>query len=148
MKLTEGSRVIVRLSHSLHRHSDLPAAVVKVHKKKAAGAPQLVDCRVERRGAAPHVVQEVPLLESRPDQSVPGMVAWPAPEERAVVAPPPPPPALTRDDLDQKLGALPGAATDANVVVGDLRSAFGDLFTPEDEQKVRELVKASGNPNT
>lgn len=48
-----------------------------------------------------------------------------------------------REQLDEALDALPGAYTDAELVVSGMRSHFGDLFSAADEARVRELVKAS-----
>lgn len=48
----------------------------------------------------------------------------------------------TRSELDEALAALPDDHTDPEYVVNGMRSHFGDLFTADDEAKVRELVKA------
>ena len=47
----------------------------------------------------------------------------------------------SRTALDSALAALPGEQSDPDYVVGSMRSHFGDLFTQEDEDLVRELVK-------
>ena len=49
--------------------------------------------------------------------------------------------ALTRNSLDRALADLPGGNTDPDYVVGAMRSYFGDLFTADDESRVRDLVK-------
>lgn len=49
--------------------------------------------------------------------------------------------ALTRNSLDRALADLPGGDTDPDYVVGAMRSYFGDLFTADDESRVRDLVK-------
>ncbi len=59
----------------------------------------------------------------------------------SVEAPSPSAPAVTREDLDRALAGLPGENTDADYVVGAMRSYFGALFTDEDEERVREIVK-------
>lgn len=46
----------------------------------------------------------------------------------------------TREGLDTALSALPGGNTDPEYVVRSMKSYFGELFTDEDEAKVRELV--------
>lgn len=51
--------------------------------------------------------------------------------------------ARIRAELDEALATLPGHESDANYVVSAMRSHFGDLFTADDEAKVRELVKPS-----
>lgn len=48
----------------------------------------------------------------------------------------------SRKALDAALNALPGDKVDPDYVVGSMRSFYGDLFTQEDEARVRELVKA------
>lgn len=48
---------------------------------------------------------------------------------------------VVRAELDKALTGLPGGHTDANYVVGAMRSHFGDVFTDADEAKVREVVK-------
>lgn len=48
----------------------------------------------------------------------------------------------SRKALDAALGALPGDQGDPDYVVASMRSFYGDLFTQEDEARVRELVKA------
>lgn len=52
------------------------------------------------------------------------------------------PPAITREALDAALAQLPADYTDPEYVLTHMRSHFGDLFTAEDEAKVRELVIA------
>ncbi|QHJ00110.1 hypothetical protein GT347_20280 [Xylophilus rhododendri] len=52
------------------------------------------------------------------------------------------PAAPTRAELDVALAALPGNYTDPEYVVKGMRQHFGELFTGEDEAKVRELVTA------
>lgn len=52
----------------------------------------------------------------------------------------------TRADLDAALLALPDGNTDADYVVRAMRSFFGDLFTEDDEVRVRDLVKAPAPP--
>lgn len=47
----------------------------------------------------------------------------------------------TREELDAALDALPGDQSDPDYVVGSMRSYFGELFTQEDESRVRTLVK-------
>jgi len=48
----------------------------------------------------------------------------------------------SRGELDAVLGALPGEQTDPEYVVGAIRAHFGELFTADDEARVRTLVKA------
>jgi len=48
----------------------------------------------------------------------------------------------TRSELDAALAELPGNYIDPDFVVNGMRQHFGDLFTAEDETKVRNLVKA------
>lgn len=50
--------------------------------------------------------------------------------------------AVARAELDKALAGLPGDNTDPDYVVGAMRAHFKDLFTAEDEAKVRELVMA------
>lgn len=50
----------------------------------------------------------------------------------------------TRAELDEVLRTLPGEYKDADYVVNGLRAHFGDLFTTDDEAKVRELIKPPG----
>ncbi|WP_416048952.1 HeH/LEM domain-containing protein [Cupriavidus basilensis] len=50
-------------------------------------------------------------------------------------------PVAARIDLDTALASLPGEYTDAEYVVTQMRAHFGDLFTADDESKVRSLVK-------
>lgn len=47
----------------------------------------------------------------------------------------------TRKELDGALAALPGNQTDPDYVVNGMRGYFADLFTADDEAKVRDLVK-------
>lgn len=47
---------------------------------------------------------------------------------------------VDRSKLDEALAALPGIHTDPDYVVSGMRSFFGEVFTIEDEAKVRELV--------
>ncbi len=49
---------------------------------------------------------------------------------------------LSREDVEKALAGLPGENTDADYVVGAMSAHFKDLFTVDDEAKVRELVKA------
>ncbi|MBP2091688.1 MULTISPECIES: hypothetical protein [Pseudomonas] len=49
----------------------------------------------------------------------------------------------SREALDAALAALPGDQTDPDYVVGGMRSHFGDVFTQEDEARVREMVKVA-----
>lgn len=49
---------------------------------------------------------------------------------------------LTRDHLDDALAELPGGNTDPDYVVNAMREFYGELFTDEDEARVRETVKA------
>jgi len=53
--------------------------------------------------------------------------------------------AVTREQLDAALAQLPGGYTDAEYVVTNMRNHFGELFTADDEAKVRELVKLPEN---
>lgn len=48
---------------------------------------------------------------------------------------------VTREALDATLATLPGDQTDPDYVVSSMRGYFGDLFTPDDEARVRDLVK-------
>lgn len=48
----------------------------------------------------------------------------------------------SREALDIALNELPGEHNDPDYVVSGMRGHFGDLFTQEDEDRVRELVKA------
>lgn len=48
----------------------------------------------------------------------------------------------TREDLDKAIAALPGTETDADYVVRAMGAHFGEVFTDDDEKRVRELVKA------
>lgn len=48
----------------------------------------------------------------------------------------------TRADLDKALGELPGDYDSADQAVTALRKQFGELFTEDDEKRVRELSKA------
>ncbi|WP_059395532.1 hypothetical protein [Pseudomonas putida] len=48
----------------------------------------------------------------------------------------------SRKALDAALDKLPGDQSDPDYVVGSMRSFYGELFTQEDESRVRELVKA------
>ena len=50
-----------------------------------------------------------------------------------------------RADLDKALSELPGDQTDPEYVVKAMSAHFGELFTAEDEAKVRELVKAQAS---
>lgn len=50
-----------------------------------------------------------------------------------------------RADLDKALSELPGDQTDSEYVVKAMSAHFGELFTAEDEAKVRELVKAQAS---
>lgn len=59
----------------------------------------------------------------------------------ATVAPITPAP-VTREQLDEALGQLPGDHKDPDFVVNGMRKFFGELFTDADEYKARELVKA------
>lgn len=53
-----------------------------------------------------------------------------------------------REALDRALAELPGGNTDPEYVVRAMRSHFGDVFTDDDEVKVRDVVKAkSGKPS-
>jgi hypothetical protein len=47
----------------------------------------------------------------------------------------------SRKALDVALDTLPGEQSDPDYVVGSMRSFYGDLFTQDDEARVRELVK-------
>lgn len=49
--------------------------------------------------------------------------------------------APTRDALDTALAELPGGNTNPDYVVGAMRSYFGELFTADDEARVRDVVK-------
>ncbi|MBX8534538.1 hypothetical protein K5D33_07345 [Pseudomonas cichorii] len=49
---------------------------------------------------------------------------------------------ISREALNAALSALPGDQVDPDYVVSGMRGHFGDLFTQEDEDRVRELVKA------
>ncbi|URA06999.1 hypothetical protein P9A47_gp31 [Xanthomonas phage Elanor] len=49
-------------------------------------------------------------------------------------------PGRGRKELDEALNALPGEQNDPEYVVTSLTRHFGDLFTQDDEAKVRELV--------
>lgn len=54
----------------------------------------------------------------------------------------------TRADLDSALDELPGNQNDADYVVNGMRRHFGDLFTDDDEVRVREIVPAkAGKPS-
>lgn len=48
--------------------------------------------------------------------------------------------APTRAGLDEVLATLPADYTDTEYVVNSLRRHYGDLFTADDEAKVRELL--------
>jgi hypothetical protein len=48
----------------------------------------------------------------------------------------------TRDGLNAAIAALPGEYDDPEEVVSGMRIAFGELFTADDEAKIRELVIA------
>lgn len=48
----------------------------------------------------------------------------------------------TREALDAALASLPGDQKDPEYVVRSMKEYFGDLFTDEDEARVRELVIA------
>jgi hypothetical protein len=48
---------------------------------------------------------------------------------------------IDRAHLDNALKALPGGNHDPEYVVRSMRSFYGELFTDEDEQVVRSLVK-------
>lgn len=50
-----------------------------------------------------------------------------------------------RADLDKALSELPGDQTDPEYVVKAMSAHFGELFTAEDEVKVRELVKVQAS---
>lgn len=50
--------------------------------------------------------------------------------------------ARSREELDAALDALPGDQTDPGYVVSSMRNYFGDLFTQEDEERARALVKS------
>lgn len=54
-------------------------------------------------------------------------------------------PPMARKALDEALAQLPGSNTDADYVVQAMGTHFGDLFTSDDEAKVRELVKPQAN---
>lgn len=57
-------------------------------------------------------------------------------------------PVISREVLDAALAELPGNHADPDYVVRGMRNHFGDLFTSEDEAKVRELVRApAGKPS-
>lgn len=66
----------------------------------------------------------------------------PAPQDPQPDPAPAPAAAPTRADLDKALAELPGSYTDPDYVVNGMRAYFGDLFTADDEAKVREVVKA------
>lgn len=51
----------------------------------------------------------------------------------------------TRAQLDEALAGLPGEYKDPEYVVTNMARHFGDLFTADDEQRVRELVKADAS---
>ena len=51
-----------------------------------------------------------------------------------------------RAELDAALDGLPGDQNNQDYVVGAMRSHFGDLFTADDEAKVRELVPVLVQP--
>lgn len=53
---------------------------------------------------------------------------------------------VKRAELEEQLNMLPGNHTDPEYVVNGMRGFYGDLFTPEDEKLVRELVKAPAQP--
>ena len=53
-----------------------------------------------------------------------------------------PVPVIDRPTLEAALAMLPGEYTDADYVIRGMRMHFGELFTADDEAKVRELVKA------
>lgn len=46
-----------------------------------------------------------------------------------------------REALDAAINTLPGGNTDPDYVVRAMRSHFGDVFTDDDESRVRELVR-------
>lgn len=48
----------------------------------------------------------------------------------------------TREALDAALAGLPGDQKDPEYVVRSMKEYFGNLFTDEDEARVRELVTA------
>ena len=48
---------------------------------------------------------------------------------------------VTRADLDAALAELPDGQADPDYVIDGMRVHFGDLFTDDDEEKVRDLVK-------
>jgi len=48
----------------------------------------------------------------------------------------------TREGLDKAIAELPGSQTDPDYVVNGMRSFFGDLFTEDDEARIREVVKS------
>jgi len=59
--------------------------------------------------------------------------------------------APTRENLDAQLALLPGTYTDPDYVVNGMRAHYGEVFTADDEVKVRDLVKPAppmffGNP--
>jgi len=49
-------------------------------------------------------------------------------------------PPVTREELDKAIATLPGEQTDSDYVVNAMRGHFGELFTADDESKIRELV--------
>lgn len=51
-------------------------------------------------------------------------------------------PGVTREYLDVSLAALPGEQNDPDYVVNSMRAYFGEVFTADDEAKVRAVVKA------
>lgn len=61
--------------------------------------------------------------------------------ESAAVQTPALNPAITRSELEAALSALPGDYADAEYVVNGMRGYFRELFTAEDEARVRDLVK-------
>ncbi|HWT21644.1 MAG TPA: hypothetical protein VN280_22305 [Variovorax sp.] len=52
-------------------------------------------------------------------------------------------PVLARADIDAALAMLPGENNDPGYVVRSMRAYFGDLFTADDEAKVREVMRPS-----
>lgn len=51
-------------------------------------------------------------------------------------------PTATREQLDKAIAELPGDQTNPDYVVGAMRDFFKDVFTDDDEAKIRELVIA------
>jgi len=51
----------------------------------------------------------------------------------------------TREDLNKSLAALPGGNTDPDYVIGAMRDFYGELFTDEDAEHVREVVKQASD---